>query len=157
MIQAAYQEYQRCVLLTQNELRSTQVQNAEEEDVKTGIGSAAVIDGMMAVILRLTKTHQSALTAEEEEESRLQQAQQEAVALREKSKTAEKVPHQENNWTKRWRSIHMKQTQPEGSIKRKSIHPTCDEELMKAMRAGESTRRADVRSRSGGGAHAKNN
>ena len=32
---------------------------------------------------------------------------------------------------------HMKRTSPEGSIKRKSIHAACDEEVMKAMRAAK--------------------
>ena len=49
---------------------------------------AAVIDGMMGVILSLTRTHQGALTAEEE--ARLQQAQQAAVALHQKRITEEK-------------------------------------------------------------------
>ena len=45
--------------------RSTRIQNAEEEDAKTALGVAAVIDGMVGAILPLTKTHQRTLTADE--------------------------------------------------------------------------------------------
>ena len=62
--------------------------------------NSRVIDGMVEVILRLIKVHQSVLAAEEE--SGLQQAQQAAAVLRENAKQRKRYHYQESNWTKRW-------------------------------------------------------
>ena len=109
------------MLVTHNEPQSTQIQNAEEEDVKTAIGAAAVIDGMMGVILRLTRTHQGALTAEEE--ARLQQAQQAAVGAAPEMQNSGKSTTNKRTTGPR-HGQQTVETQLEGSLKRKSMHPT---------------------------------
>ena len=92
-----------------------------------------MIDGMMGVILWLTKkTHQGTLAADEE--AGLQQAQEAAVALRGETQKSGKVPLPGKRQDEDMESMLLKQTQLEGSIKRRSTHPTCGEEKMKAMR-----------------------